>query len=256
MPRLFVVTLLALNIVIFAGLMLQKSANRDRSPERPQSSSQEALPGIALLSEKLGEKLADMPRQDPGTGRAPVELEPQFELARELEPTSLTERKCFSLGHFDSLQDLQQLRSQLEPYTVFVSTRETYSLVDKGHWVYIPAFPAREEAKQAAAELAGAGLEDFYIIPKGKNAGIISLGVYANPGGAWFRQKEAQNLGTDLQILIGMYSETERKYWLDYELLDEVANPVKDWLTEIQPVNQVVLSCNEREMENGEVENQ
>jgi len=256
MPRLFVVTLLALNIVIFAGLMLQKSANRDRSPEKPQPSSQEALPGITLLSEKPEEKLAEKPRLDPGRARVPLELEPLFERARVLESTRLTERKCFSLGHFDSLEDLQQLRSQLEPYTVFVSTRETYSLVDKGHWVYIPAFPAREEAKQAAAELAGAGLEDFYIIPKGKNAGIISLGVYANPGGAWFRQKEAQNLGTDHQILIGMYSEPESKYWLDYELLDEVANPVKDWLTDNQPLSQLVFSCDEGEMENGEVENQ
>ena len=248
MPRLFVVTLLALNIVIFAGLMLQKSANRDRSPEKSQSSSQEALPGITLLSES--------PVEDHGSARAPLELAPQFEVVREVEKARVRERKCFSLGHFDSLDGLQQLRSQLEPYTVFVSTRESYSLVDKGHWVYIPAFPAREEAKQAAAELAGAGLEDFYIIPKGKNAGIISLGVYANPGGAWFRQKEAQNLGTDHQILIGMYSESERTYWLDYELLDEVANPVKDWLTDNQPLSQLVFSCDEREMKNGEMENQ
>ena len=248
MPRLFVVTLLALNIVIFAGLMLQKSANRDRSPENPESSSQEALPGITLLSES--------PADDPGRARAPLELGPQFEVTTGLESARLTERKCFSLGHFDSLEELQQLRSQLEPYTVFVSTRETYALVDKGHWVYIPAFPAREEAKRAVAELAGAGLEDFYIIPKGKNAGIISLGVYANPGGAWFRQKEAQNLGTGHQILIGMYSESERSYWLDYELMDEAANPVKDWLADNQALSQLVFSCYDHETENGKMENQ
>jgi hypothetical protein len=248
MPRLFVVTLFALNIVILAGLMLQKSANRDRSSENPESSSQEALPGITLLSES--------PAEEPGMGRAPLELEPQFEVTRELDTASLTERECFSLGHFDSLDDLQQLRSQLEPYTVFVSTRETYSLVDKGHWVYIPAFPTREEAKRVVAELADAGLEDFYIIPRGKNAGIISLGVYSNPGGAWFRQKEAQNLGTGHQILIGMYSEPESKYWLDYQLMDEVANPIEDWLPDNQDLSQLVLSCNDLAMENGPMENQ
>ena len=248
MPRLFVVTLLALNIVIFAGLMLQKSANKDRSPEKPQPSSQEALPGITLLSES--------PEEDPGPARAPLELPPQFEVARDLETATITERNCFSLGQFDSLEGLHQFRSQLEPYTVFVSTRESHSLVDKGHWVYIPAFPTRKDAKRASAELTGAGLEDFYIIPKGVNAGIISLGVYTNPDGARVRQQQAQNLATGHQVLVGMYSETERTYWLDYELMDEVTNPVEDWLPDNQDLSQLVFSCDDREMENGEMENQ
>ena len=110
MPRLFVVTLLALNIVIFAGLMLQKSANRDRSPEKPQPSSQEALPGITLLSES--------PAEDRGSARAPLELPPQFEVAREVEKARVGERKCFSLGHFDSLDGLQQLRSHRPSFRV------------------------------------------------------------------------------------------------------------------------------------------
>ena len=136
------------------------------------------------------------------------------------------------------------------------ATRESHCLVDKGHGDYSPEVPNRKEAKRAADELTGAGLDDFYIIPKGVNAGIISLGVYANPDGARVRQQQAQNLATGHQVLVGMYSETERKYWLDYELMDKVANPVEDWLPDNQDLSQLVFSCNDREMENGEMENQ
>lgn len=82
---------------------------------------------------------------------------------------------------------------------------------DRLHWVYLPAYPSRDDALKVLRELQGRGVDSF-IVSEGADANAISLGYFSSPESARGLTVKMQTAGYSAQT-----RETERvelEFWL------------------------------------------
>lgn len=126
-------------------------------------------------------------------------------------------RQCFTLGPFHSSDDLFDFQQQLADVTVSLTERQSQALVEKGYWVFLPAYPSLLEANQALLSLQALGYKDVAVIYEGERQNAISLGYFLRQGNAQGRKRSLESNGFTPQMRI--QRDAEERYWLDYEQL-------------------------------------
>jgi len=124
-------------------------------------------------------------------------------------------RQCFSLGPFHSVEDREQLRTQLKGKVAGYSERQTQALVERGYWVFLPPYDSLLEANQGLISIRALGLEDIAIMHDGEWQNAISLGYFLRQENANRRKRQLEERGFDVQVRVSRYGEP--RYWLDYE---------------------------------------
>jgi hypothetical protein len=209
MSRLIVLTLFAINLVIVAGVVLQRAAKTGNPMIVPLAVEEEIqLPQLILSSERPESKRAN--------------LEPVLD--QQVKPGLVSGaslgRACISLGQFETLAEAELIRGVLEPLTAFFSIRESVMRHETGHWVLVPPLRSREAALAVVEQLIKAGFHDSYVVPNGDKARAISLGVFQREQGAHARKAQIDSLGLDIDVVIAMEAESVPGFSLDLELAD------------------------------------
>lgn len=126
-------------------------------------------------------------------------------------------RQCFTLGPFHSGEDLFDFQQQLADVTVSLTERRSQALVEKGYWVFLPAYPSLLEANRALLSLQALGYKDVAVIYEGERQNAISLGYFLRQGNAQRRKTSLESNGYAPQMRI--QRDAEERFWLDYEQL-------------------------------------
>lgn len=132
--------------------------------------------------------------------------------------------RCLSIGPFDTQADTRAAVDALTPHVSRVQYRQTQTTQSSGWWVYLPAFPTRDGAIQAARTLSSKGVHDYYVVTAGDRQNTVSLGLFHDPDNARRRRDQVAALGFHPQM--AERTETLPQYWVD------VATPVGrpfDW---------------------------
>lgn len=185
MLRIVVISLVVANL-----LLLGFQSSKPSAPVKPRASRAEVvdadIPTIHLFSEMLDDQ--------------------------ELIDGN---RRCFSLGPFHSIEDRDAMYERLLEVAENVNERQTQALVEKGYWVFIPAYSSYVDANQAVIALQALGLQDVAVIYSGEWEKAISLGYFMRQENAVRRKQDLEQRG--YAPMMRVQRQSEPRYWLDYE---------------------------------------
>lgn len=178
-----IIALLAANLLLL-GLEASKPPPTIGNGQHEGVTQADSLPGIRLLSE-----LADDAKQ--------------------------RTRQCFTVGPFEGRPTVDAIVDMLGAYTTSLGSRETEAFVDRGYWVYLPAYADERAAREVVKVLYAAGFEDVSVIKNGEWDNSISLGYYIEQSNAMMHKDQVRAMGFEAQTRI--QREDETRYWVDYE---------------------------------------
>ena len=228
--RMFVVSLLLVNIVLFAARALQPGGFSGDEPVEKEVKNT-PRPSIELL-EKL-------PVNDAAPEPEIVDVSPELPSAQ----AAVESPDCIQLGPFNSEDDLAVFRTEVVSILKRVQTLKTESIVEKGYWVYLPPYPTRAEALQVVEQMSKAGGKDFYVVPRGTTVNAVSLGVFRSMTRAERRREQIRQLGLGLGVAIELQTETEPRYWLQGGPID-AQDPALIGLSSSYPhIEQLQMPC-------------
>ncbi|MCF6225911.1 MAG: SPOR domain-containing protein [Xanthomonadales bacterium] len=199
LSRFLLIILIVINILVVAWFMAQPPATENI--DTPQANTQ---------PENL---LTD--------GQSVIDLQ----LLSETDPNTEFGSICATIGPLESAAMVRRLRDRLSAYASRIRERQTEARVERGFWVYLPIADSRNAAIEYTNQLGSMGINDYFVVTSGEMQNAVSLGLYNNLPNAEMRQKQLQALGFNPQL--GARREYETRYWLDYQLLDDVESPWK-----------------------------
>jgi hypothetical protein len=122
---------------------------------------------------------------------------------------------CYVLGDFATQAEADEFNSNLE-FEVNQSVVIPIRTVDE-FWVLSPAEASWEESVQNEAMIKNMGVSDLWLLPKGENKGVVSLGLFADIEGATNRLTELSDKQINAKIVI----KTKSRFALKIEVNDE-----------------------------------
>jgi hypothetical protein len=178
-------------LVMFTGNILLLGLEASKPPVEPIAtggatvSQQQDVPGLRLLSELSSE--------DAESGSS----------------------QCFTVGPFESRTTVDAIVEMLNEYSTDARFRETEAFVDRGYWVFLPAYDDEKSARQAVESLYSAGLEDVSLIQNGDWNNSVSLGYFISQSNAAQHRDRIREMGFPAEFRI--QRDDEFKYWVDYK---------------------------------------
>lgn len=191
--RLLFLLLIALNIGVAAWLAFAPQVLYVPPVTDP------GVPELHLLSEGSGPSRSLLPAK-----RATAKPQTREQVRDE---------RCLSIGPFDTQADTSVAINALTPHVSRVQFRQTQTTQSSGWWVYLPAFPTRDAAIQAARTLSGKGVHDYYVVTAGDRQNTVSLGLFHDPENARRRRDKVAALGFKPDM--SERTETLPQYWVD-----------------------------------------
>jgi len=233
--RMFVLSLVLINIILFAARALQPGGS---SADEPVQNEVRNTPRPSI------ELLENLPVNDAAVNHAGVE--PEISVEPQEQPSAQAAMEspgCIQLGPFNSEDDLAVFQTEVVNILESIQIRETETTVDKGYWVYLPPYPTRAEALNVVEQISKAGAKDFYVVPRGITVNAVSLGVFRNRSRAERRQQQIRKLGLGLDIAIELQTEIESRYWLQGGPIDAL-DPALIQLSSSYPhIEQLQIPC-------------
>ncbi len=233
--RMFVLSLVLINIVLFAARALQPGGS---SADEPVQNEVRNTPRPSI------ELLENLPVNDAAVNHAGVE--PEISAEPQDQPVAQAAMEspgCIQLGPFNSEDDLAVFQTEVVNILESIQIRETESTVDKGYWVYLPPYPSRAEALAVVGQMSEAGAKDFYVVPRGITVNAVSLGVFRNMSRAERRQKQIRKLDLGLDVAIELQTEIQSRFWLQGGPIDE-QDPALIQLSSSYPhIEQLQIPC-------------
>lgn len=120
---------------------------------------------------------------------------------------------CYELGPFPAVTDAEAAAARLQPAPLHWQVRTGWAGTPEQWRVFLPPFATVAEAESAAAQVAAAGAEDFYVIRDGAGARSVALGLYRAEEAARARAGALQALGIAAQV--EPLGAGPAEYWLE-----------------------------------------
>lgn len=176
----------------------------------------QATPGTDLEPEAQAAALAQASEGQPDQD-APAEIEAaadEADTVAQAPQIVVVPLVCRSVGPFPEQVEARRAAALLAQTGRVPIQRVAEGEVWLGYWVYLPPFPDRQAAGEAADALERALVQDFYIVGRGPQEHAISLGVFSERGRAESRIEEIRALGFEPES--GDRFRSAPVYWLDY----------------------------------------
>jgi len=222
MLRILVIALFVVNLLLFA-FWDSETAVQPKTPVKTAAGQDSRIPTIHLFSEMM-----------------------------EDQDLMSNGRRCFSLGPFHSMEDVDEVYASLIEVTVSIKERKSQALVEKGYWVYLSPYKDLVEANQVLFSLQGLGLKDVAVIYNGEWTNGISLGYFRRQENGLKRKQSLEDKG--YTPLIRVRRAAEDRFWLDYEQNPGSALIALDMQNRPNDFMQRTLPCPEQEVRDTPVE--
>ena len=149
-----------------------------------------------------------------------AQVETESEVATGVQAPEILQ--CFSMGPFKKKETAKKIFADIDAMGVQPVIRDTTEKQKTSFWVYLPPFPSRQKAVDAAEKLATLGVEDYFIISDGRSDNAISLGIFNKKSDSNQRIKEINSLGYTPKVEVD--SKEVSVFWIDTQTTKEV-----DW---------------------------
>lgn len=183
--RLLAAVLLAANL--FLAVWLMSTRVEPSAPGRAAAATPGA-PALQLVGELSPEQKAKLEKHPPAPAPATVP-------APGTAPAPTSGLICVTLGPFGSNDAAIKAATQLRASGVVIEVREEPGQLRSGYWVHLPPYPSRAVAEGVAADLAGKGAGDLFIVAAAEQRHAISLGLFSTAERADQRAAEIGKLG-------------------------------------------------------------
>jgi hypothetical protein len=147
---------------------------------------------------------------------AAAAVEPESPVVPEgdAEPAvSPAPQQCYSIGPFAAFDDVRRISALIESSLQRQQVREVRSSETRGYRVYLPAFPTRQDAMDAARRLQEKGLRDYYVVTAGEQENTVSLGLFRDLANAESRREQVRGFGFEPRLEPRLQELT--RWWLD-----------------------------------------
>ena len=132
--------------------------------------------------------------------------------------------QCFSLGPFKKNEMAKKILADIDAMGLQSVIRDTTEKQKIRFWVYLPPYPSRQKAVDAAEKLATLGIDEYFIISDGNSDNAISLGIFKKKSDSDRRIKEINALGYTPKVDVS--SKEVSVFWVDTQTTKEV-----DWVS-------------------------
>lgn len=197
--KYLVIGMLLLNVLMFVWLKNQPDTANYVAGAKPISGER-----LQLLSEA---QIIDSTNDNSVAEIAP-------EMSKRSPTVTFIGVACYTVGPFSTAGGANEAGETLRDLGLVSQQREGTRRELTGHWVFIPPFSSRAEAKKVAATFKDRGIKDFQIVPSGPKKNAISLGFFRS-------SDSAEQLYARISAL-GLNPEKEENYkensglWLDF----------------------------------------
>jgi len=130
--------------------------------------------------------------------------------------------QCIALGPFMKKRNTKATITDLNAMGLASKIRRANQTQNQRFWVYLPAYPSRQEAIDEAEKLASQDISDYFIISDGRRDNAISLGIYNTKLDANQRTKEIRTLGYNPKV--DAFHGKVSIFWIDVR-----TNKTVDW---------------------------
>lgn len=176
---------------------------------------------------------------------------PSIRLARESERLppggSIASRQCFTLGPLPSRSVMEGIQGELERSVVQLSWHETTAVVEQGYWVYLEPFASYEQAAEAVEQLVAAGVRDYYVMPGGRFANAVSVGLFERQSQAQARKEQIESLDLGWPVVMEMQRKDEPRFWLDFEIRGDANVEVSSLAADHAEAQHLEVPCPENQ---------
>ena len=185
MSRIFVVALLAINLLV-AGFQVAGQTGEPKSTSPAvQVQPADDLPQIRLVGEE--------------------------NLLRRTPESSM---QCFTVGPFETEEAMWRAHDALYDQSLDLRQRRTEALMELGFWVALPPFDSFAAAGEAMRELQRRGIEDVAVVNNEPGVFQVSLGYFLDERNARRRRDQLRELG--FEAVTRLQRESQARWWLDY----------------------------------------
>jgi len=126
--------------------------------------------------------------------------------------------QCQTVGPIQDEPLAMSLMKTLKSHAKDIQFRETRDEQTSGYLVLSPDQGSYQQAKAYAETVKAAGIDDFYVLPKGAYVGRVSLGYYRVKADAEQHQASLVTAGFDSELITKTNQQTA--FWLDLETTD------------------------------------
>lgn len=145
---------------------------------------------------------------------------------------------CSSLGPWQDQASAEQARADLGDLAAGASVSAIAVQKQGLSWVYLPAFPTRDDALKVLKELQRQGVDSF-ITRDGEADNAISLGFFGSHDSALGLQQRMQQAGFNAQVRETAHDVTE--YWLSLGAVK--ADDLSAWLDQHPDITLGKVAC-------------
>ena len=191
-----------------------------QQPQPSDSTPAESQPTTASAATAAATLATSNPTPAPVEQAEPTESSttpPPAEQAAEVTATV-----CYTLGPFKVAEQAKAATQRFSELGAIAQWRRKIEPEQYGYQVFLPPYPSRDDAIQAAQRLAQYGIRDYFIItedPAYRNG--ISLGLFRQKTGAVRRMAQVRRFDFTPQME-ARYRDVDI-YWLDYQWTPGVA---------------------------------
>lgn len=195
----FLLLLLFCNLVFLMWELGPREQDRRAQKALLEQRLSEA-PGIELLkpaSQKVISPVAETPVVPVPPSKPQPEPEPVVD-SQSVESTAPV--RCYDYGAFVTWDEAKAFTLQLPEGWVLGKIHAQDVWIDQGYWVMIPAPNSMAAARENVEQVKAKGVTDYWLVPTGRDRGIISLGLFNTIERAETQRRELLGKGIDAQI--------------------------------------------------------
>lgn len=146
----------------------------------------------------------------------------------------MDEGKCFRIDGIEEHSALEQLQRLLQSLDAKVTDKGEKQAVRTNYWVFLPPYPNRAKADEAAAILSRKRVKDFFVVRSGENQNAISLGVFSTRDRAELRYKQIVDLRVRLRRpRVETVESSSKQYFVRYTI-DSSIEKISNRLSELK----------------------
>jgi hypothetical protein len=140
---------------------------------------------------------------------------------------------CPVVGPWDGVAGAEQALSTLRTAGYRGQIRAVEVQKERLSWVYLPAYPSRDEALRVLRELQARGVDSF-IVGQGEDQNAISLGYFASEESAEGLRMKMNNAGYPARVRETGRQVTEYWLYLDRGSIEDEGSALRDYIAATQ----------------------
>ena len=155
-------------------------------------------------------------------------------------------KMCYMVGDFKT--NLLAEKAMEDLVAVFPVTQATIKVVKgsglvRDYWIIYPAEDSWEKSKLNVEIIRKKGIKDLWLVPNGKDKGVISLGLFKNQKQALSRANRLKAKGLDVEIIARNVEKSVYRILFEVLVMKKVVESLINYKFDTKEIRIEEISC-------------